>query len=492
MEGRVRPARSENDASEDPSVSAAARALTSRPMTPLFLAWLPSPSQHFLVVAIALLVYVVTTRVRREQRPPTTAIAWVMGLVLMPYVALPGYLLFGQRKLRPVGLPRPPRARVAVHWAAELIESFGLAAPSPCRTRFHADGAAARDALWRVIDGARSRIDVCTFIIGDDALGAEAVERLARRAREGVRVRLLLDGFGALMLPRDRLDALRAAGAEVTVFRPLLSLRRSGPRNLRNHRKMLIADDGRLWSGGRNLAGEYFTGNEAYPQPWRDLSFDLEGGVAHAAAQQFDHDWRSVRHDVPRDIPVAPSAPDGDTTLPLAQFLPSGPDQTEDTANSLLIDACFRAEHRVLAITPYFVPDDGLRNALRLAARRGVQVTIAMPRQSNHRLADFVRARAMRDLAAAGVIFRLLPFMAHAKAVVVDDTLALCGSINLDLRSLLLNHEAAVVFYGARDIDWLAQWIETTASAGETFRARRPGVMRDLAEGLLLTIAFQL
>ena len=146
----------------------------------------------------------------------------------------------------------------------------------------------------------------------------------------------------------------------------------------------------------------------------------------------------------------------------------------------------------MLAITPYFVPDDGLRNALRLAARRGVQVTIAMPRQSNHRLADFVRARAMRDLAAAGVIFRLLPFMAHAKAVVVDDTLALCGSINLDLRSLLLNHEAAVVFYGARDIDWLAQWIETTASAGETFRARRPGVMRDLAEGLLLTIAFQL
>ncbi|UST54976.1 phospholipase D-like domain-containing protein [Comamonadaceae bacterium OTU4NAUVB1] len=462
-------------------------------MTPLFLAWLPSPSQHFLVVAIALLVYVVTTRARREQRPPATAIAWVMGLVLMPYVALPGYLLFGQRKLRPVGLPRPARTRVPLHWAAELIESFGLPAPSPCRTRFHADGAAAREALWRVIDGARHRIDVCTFIIGDDALGAEAVERLARRAREGVRVRLLLDGFGALTLPRRRLDALRAAGAEVAVFRPLLSLRRSGPRNLRNHRKLVVADDARLWAGGRNLAGEYFTGNDAHPQAWRDLSFDLDGGVAHAAAQQFDHDWRSVRQDAARDIPVPPAAPqDGETALPPAQFLPSGPDQTEDTANSLLIDACFRAEHRVLAITPYFVPDDGLRNALRLAARRGVQVTIAMPRRSNHRLADFVRTRAMRDLAAAGVIFRMLPFMAHAKAVVVDETLALCGSINLDLRSLLLNHEAAVVFYGAHDIDWLAQWIETTASAGETFRARRPGVVRDLAEGLLLTIAFQL
>ena len=133
-----------------------------------------------------------------------------------------------------------------------------------------------------------------------------------------------------------------------------------------------------------------------------------------------------------------------------------------------------------------------LRDALRLAARRGVQVTIAMPARSNHRLADFVRARAMRDLARAGVSFRMLPFMAHAKAVVVDEELAMCGSINLDLRSLLLNHEAAVVFYGQDHIDWLAEWIETTASAGEPYRARRPGLLRDVAEGLLLTVAFQL
>jgi cardiolipin synthase len=98
----------------------------------------------------------------------------------------------------------------------------------------------------------------------------------------------------------------------------------------------------------------------------------------------------------------------------------------------------------------------------------------------------------MRDLARAGVMFKMLPFMAHAKAVVMDEDLALCGSINLDLRSLLLNHEAAVVFYGRAEVDWLAQWIETTASAGETYRARRPGLVRDVAEGLLLTIAFQL
>ncbi|WP_438999055.1 PLDc N-terminal domain-containing protein, partial [Variovorax beijingensis] len=198
--------------------------------------WLPSPSQHFLVVTFALLVYVLTTRARREQRAPTTAIAWVMGLVLMPYVILPMYLLFGQRKLRPAGSPRPARTAARGHWAADLIESFGLAPPGRCEIRLHADGDAAREALWQVIDGARERIDVCTFIIGDDALGHAVIERLALRAREGIKVRVLLDGFGALTLPRRHTRLLRAAGGEVAVFRPFFSLRRIGPRNLRNHR----------------------------------------------------------------------------------------------------------------------------------------------------------------------------------------------------------------------------------------------------------------
>ena len=454
------------------------------------LAWLPSPTQHFLIGALALLAYVLTTRLRREQRPPAAAIAWVMGLALVPYLVLPMYLVFGQRKLRPAGTPRRPRAGPPGHWAAELIESFGLAPPSRCQVRLHADGLAARAALWEVIEGARTRLDVCTFIIGDDALGCDVVARLAQRASEGVRVRVLLDGWGALLLPGRYFDTLRAAGGEVAVFRPIFGLRRTGPRNLRNHRKLTIADDGWLWSGGRNLAGEYFLGNAAHPAAWRDLSFDLHGDVAAAAARQFEHDWASARGHPARAI-AARGLPAGAAGTP-AQFLPSGPDQPEDTAQALLIDACFRAEHRILAITPYFVPGDGLRDALRLAVRRGVQVTVALPRRSNHRLADFVRMRSMRELARAGVAFQLLPFMAHAKAVVVDDDLALCGSINLDLRSLLLNHEAGVVFYGAPEIEWLARWVADTAAAGELYRPRRASLLRDVAEGLLLTVAFQL
>ncbi|HEY4366922.1 MAG TPA: phospholipase D-like domain-containing protein [Steroidobacteraceae bacterium] len=449
--------------------------------------WLPTPSEHFLVSSVALLIYVLTTRARHERRAPTAAIAWVLGLALIPYLMLPLYVLFGQRKLRPSITPHVGTVIEGPHWAAEVIESFGLAPPALSKVRLHADGEAARVALLETIQKAQTRLDVSTFVIGDDALGREVVELLVQRARAGIDVRLLLDGFGALWLPRRYFRQLRAAGATVTVFRPFLSPRRLGPRNLRNHRKFAIADNQWLWCGGRNLAAEYFLGDQRHP-PWLDLSFDLQGAVAAAAAHQFHLDWAAARREPPEPAPAATEVHDG----VLTQFLPSGPDQVEDTAQSLLIDACYRARKRILVVTPYFVPDDSLRAAMRLAARRGVRVTIAIPRRSNHRLADFVRARPMRDLAMAGVEFKMLPRMVHAKAVVVDESLALCGSINLDLRSLLLNHEAAVLFYGVEEIRWFGRWIETVAVSGTPFVAEPPGILRDIAEGLLLTIAFQL
>ena len=269
---------------------------------PVIAAWLPTPAHYLLVSVVAVLVYVLTTRARHERRAPAAAIAWVLGLALMPYVMLPLYLLFGQRKVRPILAPttRPPQE--GLHWAAELIESFGLAPPSICETHLHDDGEAARTALFRTIDRARERLDVCTFLIGDDTLGAAVIERLARKAKSGVAVRLLLDGFGAVTVPTRYLRALRDAGVEVAVFRPFFGLRRVGPRNLRNHRKLTIADNQWLWSGGRNFAAEYFTGDRQ--PPWLDLSFDLHGPVAAAAALQFDLDWASVlRKEVTRIPP---------------------------------------------------------------------------------------------------------------------------------------------------------------------------------------------
>jgi cardiolipin synthase len=448
---------------------------------------------HSLAILASLLTYVLTTRVEHERRPPSIAIAWVLGLVAVPYFALPLYLLFGRRKLQRKLAARtaPPPGR---HWAEDLIVSFGLPPATGSRIRLHRDGAAASAALFEVFSRARTSLDICTYILGNDPFGREVTARLAERVRAGVRVRLMLDGVGALQLPRRGLRRLQADGIATAVFSPLLARRTSGPRNLRDHRKLVIADGALLWAGGRNLAAEYFTGS-AGEAAWCDLSFDLEGPVAAAAATQFEADWLAS-HGTPAELLPVPTVTPAPVPREFAehsvQFLPSGPDQSEDTVQALLLDACFRAEHRMLAVTPYFVPDASLGVAMRLAARRGVRIDVCLPATSNHILADFARARTLRSLAEAGVEFHLLPYMVHAKGVVFDDSLAICGSPNLDSRSLLLNYESAFVLYGAEEIRWLGDWISGLIQDSVPFEPRPPTLLRDLTEGLLLTVAYQL
>ena len=455
-------------------------------------AWFPRVTVHSLFVVISVLTYVLTTRVERERRPPSIAIAWVLGLIAVPYLALPMYILFGRRKLPRKLLRWSGVLAHCTHWAEDLIESFDLAPCAPCAIRFHQDGRESAAALFATMANATRRLDICTYILGDDPFGREAMQCMIDRARDGVQVRFLIDGVGALQVSRHCFKTLSAAGIEIAIFSPLFARKTQGPRNLRNHRKMVIADGAWFWAGGRNLAAEYFTGLEGAP-PWRDLSFDLKGTVATAAADQFEADWVAAGgRPAPRvaGAGAVDSLPDAD--LGRAQFLPSGPDQAEDTVHALLIDACFHARRRVIAVTPYFVPDAALETALRLAARRGVKIDLVLPAVSNHRLADFARNRALRALGNAGVSIHLLPAMIHAKGVVFDESLAISGSVNLDSRSLLLNYECAVVFFGAREIDWLTHWIQSLIPETQPFDSRPPGLWRDIAEGLLLTVAYQL
>jgi len=172
--------------------------------------------------------------------------------------------------------------------------------------------------------------------------------------------------------------------------------------------------------------------------------------------------------------------------------VPSGPEQVDDTVQALVLSGCFMARRRIVAVTPYFIPDATLLMALSLAARRGVTVDLVMPRRSNHHLADVARHRPLRDLAAAGARVWFVPWMLHAKVVVFDEQLALAGSANLDLRSLFLNYELMVAFYEPADVRRFAAWIEIERAGAAHFEPQEPGLVRDLSEGLLLWLAFQL
>ena len=476
-----------------------------------------TPLEHVAFVAAGLLTYLVVTRVRRQRRHPYAALAWVMGIAAFPYLGLPLFLVFGTRKVVRPATPRQPApagpwAALAPLWATRLLAALGVAGARPqAVVRFESDGEAALAQLQRVIGSARHTLDLCTYVLGDDEVGAAVAAALADRARAGVRVRLLIDSIGSLKSARSHEAMLKNAGVRTRLFMPALGRPGRGRVNLRNHRKLLIADGEVVWSGGRNLANEYFIGRVGEP-PWLDLSFAAEGALAAQAQALFDGDWRIARGarqalrlgyaerfarqqalEQPSDAADYAAAPSTDATFTsLAQWVPSGPDFHEDVLHALLVSAAFHAEQRLLLATPYYVPDEAVQEALVLAAKRGLQITLLLPRRSNHRLADWARGRAVRELVEAGVDVRLLPAMLHAKAVVVDDVLALCGSANLDSRSLFINYEAMAAFYGRAEIDWLADWINAHAAQAEPASAKPPSWLRDIGEGIVATLAFQL
>ena len=456
---------------------------------------------HGLVTLLAVLIYVVTAHVLQQRRHPTAAIAGVLFILLVPYAALPAFLTFGSRKqARPRGQPlrlAPPAPSDPDDerlWAVQTAIAMGQSAPADFDDlHVHANGRAALQALWQVIAEAQQSIDLCTFIIGRDTVGHALIGRLSAKARAGVRVRLMIDGLGRLMTPSPSLQPLIDAGGVVTRFVPPLHSPLKGRSNLRDHRKMVIADAGqptrRLWSGGRNLASEYFEGKPGTPA-WHDLSFDLRGAVVQQAWALFEHDWAfanggrfdAVQDDAPLDV-----RPDHG-----AQLIASGPDQFDDTLYALLLTAAYRARTRIAMATPYFVPDSALLMALCMAARRGVIVDLLLPARSNHLLSDLARRRALCTLAAAGGRIWLAPQMLHAKLIVVDNALALAGSANLDSRSLFLNYELMMAFHEPAVVERFAEWFEAERANAQRSLPKRPGLVGDVADGLVLWLGFQL
>jgi cardiolipin synthase len=460
---------------------------------------------HGLVTVLAVLIYVITSQLLQQRRHPSAAIAWVLFILLMPYLALPAFLTFGSRKqVRPRAKTSLLGATTAAgehSWPQRTAVALGQPEAAPYETlQLHADGSAALAALWQVINGAKHSIEVCTFIVGDDPLGAQVVERLASKARAGVRVRLLLDGMGRWMGGRPDLKPLAAAGVELTLFVPPLHSPLKGRTNLRNHRKLVLADAAyegrRLWSGGRNLAWEYFEGS-ADQQAWHDLSFDLRGALVQQAASLFERDWAFANG--LKAVPAAQAAsarakPRAPATPPArrAQLVASGPDQVDDTVHALLITAAYRAGHRLQLVSPYFVPDSALLTALCLAARRGVEVDLLLPRRSNHRLSDLARRRALLSLSDAGGRVWLTPHMLHAKLAVIDNVVAYTGTANLDSRSLFLNYELMFAFEERDAVAACAAWFEHERSLAARHLPVRPGLWGDLADGLVLGLGFQL
>jgi cardiolipin synthase len=441
---------------------------------------------HGFAAAASVLIYVARTRVRHQRRTPGTAIAWVLALLFVPYVALPLFLLFGSRAARKVAhlVPEPPDG----DWICDYSRALGLPPRRSGRATVHFDASESMTSLFATIANAKSTLDVGVFLFAGDRFGCDVAERLAARCREGVHVRVMVDGVGLLLKSRDAVAKMRASGVDVRIFHAPSLLNLSSV-DVRNHRKCAIADGTSVWMGGRNLAEEYFA--DRGDASWRDLTFDCVGPVVRDVAQQFERDWQGA---VPRAA-SAPAQPVDVRPRPADdgafRFVATGLDQPDDTLRSLLLSAAFRAKRRYHIATPYFVPDSALLDALRLACVRGVDVRILVPARSNHRLADFVRGRSLRLLAGVGATIRLCPRMNHAKLVIVDDDIAFAGSANFDTRSLLINYEAMMLCTAPEDVERFGEWMTRAVADSGDFAVARVPLWRDIAEGLLLAAAFE-
>jgi cardiolipin synthase len=430
--------------------------------------------EHLGIVVGFVLGLLLVTRVLRQHTRPVTSIAWMLFMVLAPWVGVPAYLLFGGRKIRqlsrrkPPYFPHEPSTALALDAAsgepldeiARRLTACGMPPPRAGNGFVPiTDGKLAYDCLLSRIDGARESIHLMTFILADDLVGREIIRRLADRARAGVRVRVLVDALGSLRVRCTRLRQLREAGAEVGVFMPMLPLHRRWSANLRNHRKIAIFDGTLAVTGGMNLAQEYMG-----PLPgrarWIDTCAEITGPAVADLANVFVRDWNFATGDAL--LPPPPPPPQGATTL---QIAPNGPDVSGEPFYDVLTSAIYNARQRIWIVTPY--------------------LRVVLPRRSNHRVADFARNRLLRELVASGVrVFKHPRAMLHAKQIVIDDRVAISGSVNMDARSLYLNYEVAVFAYGRDAAERDAAWVERLMCDCVEGAVPHPGVLGRWAEDL--------
>jgi cardiolipin synthase len=430
-------------------------------------------------IATDVLVLGFVVSLLRQRRPVGSAIAWLLAVVLIPYVGVPLYLVFGGRKLS-----RRAAGKRRLGSGAPLAALRARAPSTLSQVEWLDDGVRAYERFLAEILNARRSIRIVTFLVADDETGRSLLEALTRRAKDGLEVRLLIDDLLRFHAPRAALAALVAAGAKVERFMPLVHVPFRGHGNLRNHRKIAIFDGERAIVGGMNLGQEYM-GRNPDQRRWRDLSLVVTGEAVSELDAVVCADWLFACGET---LSAAAKSEPGAIAV---QVVPSGPDSESDPIYDADLTAIFRAEHRIWIATPYFVPDEALVRALMIAVRRGVDVRVVTPERSNHLLSDLASGSCLRDLSAAGVgIFRFAR-MLHAKTLLVDDELAVVGSANFDMRSLFLNYEIALFFSGPAEVRRLSQWFEDTFVETRS-GPPRAGVLRAALDDVARLIAPQL
>jgi len=454
---------------------------------------------YFTIIFAGLLIFTAIGHILYQKRSPTSMISWMMAIVFLPFITVPLYFIIGIRKRESKHTKEyvefhAPNSRdaynmdVSNHSILSILEKNGIPPATKGNTfTLITSSTEAYEQLLAEIAGAKHCIDICTYVFQFDKTTKVILEALTKRAQEGVKVRLLLDLVGSLgaSFNQKGFKALKEAGGEVAFFVPILKRPLQNYINLRNHRKIYLFDQSRLLSGGMNLSDEYM-GEDDGTKRWEDLMYILTGPSVDDFYSIFHNDWSYATKESEKRI--CPYKHDY-TGEQIVQVVPSGPDIPTDALYETLLNAIYNAEERIWIVTPYFVPDDNMVQALVIAQHKGVDVKLITPKNSDHILADIGRSPYMRELDEIGVDVVLYEGeMLHAKAILFDSLGGMVGSVNLDNRSLFLNYEVVTFVYSEQFIESIESWMERLM-LNATRGMKKPSKLREAIENIMKVFA---
>jgi cardiolipin synthase A/B len=416
------------------------------------------------------------------KRPhPVSSVAWIMIIFALPYVGGMLFVVFGinrverrarrkQQYNRTIARHLPPFSQY------EIIPGEGLsrqqqrlmrltrrvAGTRPMygnRIELLADTNRTLGLIEQAILSARETLHLEYYIWQPDRTGTRLRDLLIRKAQEGVAVRFLYDGFGSAWLTRRFLRPMYEAGIEVATFLPGETFRERWSINLRSHRKIVIVDGRVGFTGGMNIGDEYH-GRAPATGYWRDTHLKMQGPAVLQLQQVFVEDWYYATGRELTDAKLFPKPDESGRVL--AQVLAGGPDGDEAVFQSVMFAAINEAQEEILLATSFFVPPVALVAALESAAYRGVRVRLLLSERGTF-LWTLLAGRSYYDsLLRAGVeIYEYHGGLLHSKTLTIDGSWSLVGSPNFDMRSLVLNFEAAVAIYDSRIAGQLADHFES-------------------------------
>ncbi len=414
------------------------------------------------IISAHVLGFILAVNALFQSRTPQGALAWFIGLVGFPLVAIPIFILCGRRRYQQEKENKPltfPKYDVVKHRSEPLgeFERFlnhtGFYFTGKNKIDLLIDADQIYPAMFKELNAAKEYIILQVFIFRTDETGRKFAEILMRKAREGVKVYVLYEKV-LIKMDKTLLDEMHDAGIHTGLFKPFT--RNKFHLNFRNHRKIMIIDGRVGFFGGINIGDDYVG---KYPKigHWRDTNVRIEGPSLIPAQMAFCKDWQDSQG-LPPSIEWKHGPSEGDANV---LIFSSGPIEEKPFCLLHHIALIDLARKKLWIANPYIVPPQSLIDALAMAALRGVDVRILVPSYSDNFLIMAVADIYYQRLIDYGVkIYKYKAGFLHQKVMVVDDQLGVVGSANLDFRSMYINFEITTVSSDADYIDSLIKMLE--------------------------------